>query len=190
MMLRKEVDSAPVDLDELSRRRLLRDYRFALRSSHKRFTERVEKGHFFCTGILFPYEANPVRRETPPELWQFLKMFDEENKIDGIIWRGQRITYVDVRVSTGFSHSSQYDQVFVRHFSFRLNKTQASIVRLLHESLLRGEYDGLVAKRLLAEVGKGSGDIGDYFKDQLLWRNLIFKVSPGRYRLNAFGFTG
>jgi hypothetical protein len=62
------------------------------------------------------------------------------------------------------------------------------IVRLLHQSLQQKNYDGLFAKTLLHQVGKKSGDIGDYFKDQELWQLLIVKTAPGRYVLNAYGF--
>jgi hypothetical protein len=53
---------------------------------------------------------------------------------------------------------------------------------------MQGNYDGLYAKALLHQVGKKSGDIGDYFKDQELWQLLIVKTAPGRYVLDAYGF--
>ena len=73
------------------------------------------------------------------------------------------------------------------NLQFRFNRTQADIVRLLHDAFKQGDTKWLCAKEMLHQVGKNSGDLGDYFKDQELWRALIVKTSPGRYQLDANG---
>jgi hypothetical protein len=185
--MRQEIKSAPPNLPESARKQMWQAYLLAHRDKRTSFAERALNQHFFTTGIRFPFAENPVREEIPWELWCNIKMCPEKNSVRARGWHNEPVTYVDVRVSDRFWHNEDYSVVALRTLQFRFNKTQAMIVRLLHKSLRQGNYDGLYAKALLHQVGKKSGDIGDYFKDHDLWQLLIVKTAPGRYALNAYG---
>jgi hypothetical protein len=187
-MIREQIKNAPSQLPESAQKQMRQAYLLAHRDKRTSFAERALNQQFFITGIRFPFADPPVREEIPFELWCNIKMFPEKNMVRTRGWHNELVTYVDVRVSDRFWHNADYSLVILRNLQFRFNTTQAMIVRLLHESLKQGNYDGLFAKSLLHQVGKKSGDIGDYFKDQELWRLLIAKTTPGRYVLNAYGF--
>jgi hypothetical protein len=186
--IRQQIKNAPPDLPKSARKQMWQAYRSAHRDKLTSFAERALNEHFFITGIRFPFAENPVREEIPSELWCDIKMFPERNTVRARSWDNEPVIYVDVRVSARFWHNADYSVVALRNIQFRFNRTQAMIVRLLHQSLEQNNYDGLFAKTLLHQVGKKSGDIGDYFKDQELWQSLIVKTAPGRYVLNAYGF--
>lgn len=185
--MRRFAEAVPADASPDHREQAWRPYWLAVRNQHLRFSDLVVKDHYFTTGIRFPFSENPVREEIPPELYIDAKLFPETNRFKARGPRQEPVEYAEVRVSARFAHSREYDHVAVKHLEFSLNQTQAAIVRLLHQAALEGKYEGLVAKRLLAAVGKKSGDLGDYFKDQPLWNFLITRVAPGRYRLAIYG---
>jgi hypothetical protein len=189
-MFRRQIESELQTLPKIEQKQLWNIYWKKVRFKQTSFAQRVVNDHYYATGIRFPYAENPVREHIPPELWPDFKINHEKNAVEAKLkdLGVQRITYVQVLVSAHFWHSTEYDRVAIRNLQFRLNKTQAKIVSLLHQALKAGNQEGLFAKQLLADVGKGSGDIGDYFKDQELWRFLILKTSPGRYRLNSDHF--
>jgi hypothetical protein len=193
--LRSIAETLPADTPQKQRQQLWRDYWLAARRQHLRFADLVAQGHYFTTGIRFPFSENPVREEIPPELYIAAKLFPETNRFRARGPHNELVEYVDVRVSARFTHTRNYDLVTVRHLDFHLNQTQAALVRRFHRAALEGEHEGLFSKKVLAEVGKKSGDIGDYFKDQPLWQFLITRVAAGRYRLAIYGlgfpgFTG
>jgi hypothetical protein len=184
---RRQIENELSTLPELAQKQVLDEYRKKIRRKQRSFAQRAVSGHLYTSGIRFPYAEVPVREHIPAELWLDSKISHEKNAIE-IVDRdpdGQRITYVDILVGACFWHSDEYRLVAIRNLRFSLNKTQANIVRLLHEALRAGNQEGLGGQRLLTAVGRQSGDIGDYFKDQKDWRSLIVKTSPGRYRLNA-----
>jgi hypothetical protein len=184
---RQQIERELPTSSELEQKQVLKIYVEMVRRKQTAFAQRVISGHYYTTGIRFPYAQLSVREHIPPELWLDSKISHERNAA-GFVDRdpdGRRITYVDILVGPCFWHSDDYEIVAIRNLRFYLNKTQANIVRLLHQALRAGNRGGLFAKRLLAEVGRQSGDIGDYFKDQKHWRSLIVKTSPRRYRLDT-----
>ncbi len=185
--MRRSAEAVPEGAPEEHRKQAWRRYWLAIRAQHLHFSDLVVKDHYFTTGIRFPFSENPVREEIPPELYIDAKLDPKSNRFMARGPHQERVEYVEVRVSARFSHSPNYDFVAVKNLDFHLNKTQAAVVRLLHLAALEGKHEGLFAKRLLGDVGKRSGDLGDYFKDQPLWDFLITKVAAGRYRLAIYG---
>jgi hypothetical protein len=184
---RQQIENELPTLPELEQKAVVQIYGEKVRRKQTAFAQRVMSGHYYTTGIRFPHPQLPVREHIPPELWVDSRINHERNAV-GFVDRdphGRRITYVDVLVGASFWHSDDYEIVAIRNLRFCLNKTQAHIVRLLHQALKAGNQGGLFAKRLLNDVGRQSNDLGDYFKDQKDWRLLIVKTTPGRYRLDT-----
>lgn len=187
-MMRRAIVSAEPHLSVAERKRALSQYGAALREKKKGFAELIVKDYYYTTGIRWPLAEQPVRENIPLELWIDLKYFPEQNKARG--WSGleeRYVTYVEIRVSAKFVHNADYSRVAIRNLWFRLNKTQAQIICRLHQALLQEDHEGLIAKRFLYELGLGSADISDYFRDQPNWRELVVQTGPGQYRLNAYG---
>jgi hypothetical protein len=159
--LQRQIEKALPTLPEIEQKQLLDIYCKNLRFKHTGFAKRVVDHRYYTSGIRYPYAENPVREHIPPELWLEFKINHEENTVESKqkVF-GQRITYVQVLVSPDFWHSAEYDRVALGKLQFRLNKTQAEIVRLLHRAHKQGIHEGLFAKQLLADVGKRSGDLG------------------------------
>jgi hypothetical protein len=85
-----------------------------------------------------------------------------------------------------FSHDETYSSVKMRDQVFELSAIPAAIVRLLHESALRGE-PSLEGKQLLHNAGSDGANISDQFKRFENWGELIKRVGKGRFRLNLNG---
>lgn len=185
---RRAIISAEPHLSVAERKRARSQYAAALREKKKGFAELIIKDYYYTTGIRSPFAEHPVRENIPLELWMDFKYSPEQNKARG--WSGleeRYVTYAEIWVSAKFVHNADYSRVAIRNLWFRLNKTQAQIINRLHQALLQEEHEGLIAKRFLYELGLGSADISDYFRDQPQWRELIVQTGPGQYRLNAYG---
>lgn len=184
---RQQIENERPTLSELEHKDVFEIYREKVRFKQIAFAQRVASGYFYTTGIRFPLALLRVREHIPPELWVECK-FNHERNCVGFVDRDPRrrpIMYVDVRVGACFWHTADYKVVAIRNLRFSLNKTQAGIVRLLHQALKDGNRGGLPAKRLLFDVGRRSNDLGDYFKELKDWRSLIAKTAPGHYRLDT-----
>ena len=176
------------ELSESDQRQILSEFWGAVREKKSGFRQLIVRDHYFTTGIRWPFAENPEREEIPFELWLDLKYDPEEDKARGWSLLEERIvTYVKIRVSAKFSHTHNYRHVAIRNLEFRFNETQSKIIRRLHQAFLNGEHEGLPAKKFMYELGLGSSDIGDYFHDQPFWHELIRRIGPGQYRLNAYG---
>ena len=176
----QQIENERPTLSELEYKDVLALYREKVRRKQIAFAQRVASGHYYTTGTRFPQAQLQVREHIPPELWVECKINHERNAVgfEANDPDDRRITYVDVRVGAYFWYSEDYETVAIRNLRFCLNKTQARIVRLLHQALKDGHREGLPAKRLLFDVGKRSNDLGDYFNDLKDWRSLIVKTTP------------
>jgi hypothetical protein len=184
---RRQIENERLTLSDLELKQVLAIYGEKVRRKQAAFAQRAISGHHYATGIRFPYAQVRVREHIPPELWLDSKINHKRNAIgiEDLDPDDRRITYVEILVSACFWHTDDYEIVAIRNLRFCLNKTQANIVRLLHEARKAGNRGGLFAKSLLYDVGRSSNDLGDYFKDQKDWRSLIVKTTPGRYRLDT-----
>jgi hypothetical protein len=75
-----------------------------------------------------------------------------------------------------------YKQVIIAGRSFHLGACQAEVVRLLHEAA-KTEEPWCYGKAVLAAAGSSCTRMGDLFKSQRHWRQLIASDGRGHYRL-------
>jgi hypothetical protein len=141
---RQQIENELPTLSEPEQKEVLKIYGEKVRRKQTAFAQRVTSGHYYTTGIRFPHAQLPVREHIPPELWVDPKINHERNAV-GFVERdpdGRPITYVDVLVGACFWHTDDYEIVAIRNLRFCLNKTQARIVRLLHQALKAGNRGG------------------------------------------------
>ncbi len=82
-----------------------------------------------------------------------------------------------------FQPDADYRHLTLNGRSFTLGDTQAKVVGALHRAQKAG-FPWVHGKTLLAEAGSKSRTIGDLFKSQPDWRELIDSDRQGRYRPN------
>lgn len=84
--------------------------------------------------------------------------------------------------AAGFTQHADYRHVTLNGVEFSLTRTQATIVRLLHEAHLRGD-PWRYGPRLLEEAGSRSLKLFQVFRRMAHWTELIESDGRGYYRL-------
>lgn len=82
-----------------------------------------------------------------------------------------------------FEHDDDYRHVRLREHAFNLTKTQAQVVKALHEASIDGRT-WMHLEAIRAAVGFESTKLSDLFRRDGSWRELIDSDQRGYYRLN------
>jgi len=198
--MQEYADAANSVTNEPESRRRNREYNRRRDALENAFVAKLKRGEIFCSGIEKHADDRSIIK---PALWS---IFMVEYDFDHVGYQGhvyeaaeffepQEIPlniseipdwlrrYINGPVPVEFEHDDSYQHVTIRGINFVLGDIQSNVIYLLHKASLTTN-PWRRGKLLLDEADSEQIKLGELFKKQENWRELIKSDGRGGYRLN------